>query len=76
MQARWQKHETVFLSRFALVVQKEIDHTRLLNLIFNFKQTRRSIVEYTGEGDQLNVECPKIFQDMLGYQFIAGLDDK
>lgn len=74
--ASWQLLETAFLSRFALVVQKEMDQTRFLNLIFNFKQRGRSIVEYTREGDQLNAECPENFQDVLGHQFIAGLDDK
>lgn len=74
--ASWQLLETAFLSRFALAAQKEMDQTRFLNLIFNFKQRGRSIVEYTREGDQLNVECPEKFEDVLGHQFIAGLDDK
>lgn len=74
--ANWQLLKIAFLSRFALVVQKEVDQTRFLNLLFNFKQRGRSIIEYTREGDQLNAECPEKFRDVLGHQFIAGLDDK
>ena len=33
-------------------------------------------MEYTREGDKLNAECPEKFRDVLGHQFIAGLDDK
>lgn len=33
-------------------------------------------MEYTREGDQLNAECPEKFRDVLGHQFIAGLDDR
>lgn len=33
-------------------------------------------MEYTREGDRLNAECPEKFRDVLGHQFIAGLDDK
>lgn len=35
--ANWQLLETAFLSRFALVARKEVDQTRFLNLVFNFK---------------------------------------
>ena len=48
----------------------------LLNLVLNLKQQDWSIVDYIREEDQLNSKCPKKFQDVLGYQFIAGLDDK
>ena len=74
--ANWSLLEAAFLSRFALVARKEVDQTRFLNLVFNFRQRGRSIVEYTREGDQLNAECPEKFRDVLGHQFIAGLDDK
>lgn len=40
-----------------LVVRKEVDQTRFLNLVFTKRQRGRSIVEYTKEGDQLNAEC-------------------
>ncbi len=49
---------------------------RFLNLVFNLRQQGRSNVEYTREGDQLNAECPEKFRDVLGHQFIAGLDDR
>lgn len=74
--ANWQLLETAVLSRFALVVQKEADQTRFLNLVFNFKRRGRSIVEYTREGDQLNAKCAEKFRDVLGHQFIAWLDNK
>lgn len=76
MQVSWQKLETAFLSQFALVVQKEMDHTWFLNLISNFRQRGQSVVKYIRKGDQLNTEYPKKFPDMLGHQFIAKLDDK
>lgn len=41
-----------------------MDQTRFLDLIFNFKQRGHSIVNCTGEGDQLNVKCPEIFRDL------------
>lgn len=53
-----------------------MDQTWLLSLVFNLKQRGRSIVDYTREGDQLNAKCPKKFRNILGHQFIAGLDDK
>lgn len=53
-----------------------MNHTRFLDLIFNFKQRGQSIVEYTRERDRLNAKCSKKFQDVLGHQFIAELDDK
>lgn len=59
-----------------MVPRKKVDPTRFLNLVFNFRQRGRSIVEYTREEDQLNAECPEKFCDVLGHQFIAGLDDK
>ena len=34
------------------------------------------MVEYTREGDHFNAEYPEKFRDVLGHQFIAGLDDK
>lgn len=49
---------------------------RFLNLVFNLRQRGRSIVKYTREGDRLNAECPGKFRDVLGHQFIAGLNDK
>lgn len=58
------------------MVQKGFDQTRVLNLVVNFRQKGRSIVEYKREGDKLNAECPEKFRDVLGHQFIAGLDDK
>lgn len=58
------------------IVQKEVYQTRFFNLVFNFKQKGRTIVEYTREGHQLNAACPEKFQDVLGHQFIAGLDGK
>ena len=58
------------------MVQKGFDQTRFLNLVVNFRQKGRSIVEYTREGDKLNAECPEKFRDVSGHQFIAGLDDK
>ena len=33
-------------------------------------------MEYTRQRDKLNAECPEKLQDVLGHQFIAGLDDK
>ncbi len=33
-------------------------------------------MEYTREGDQLNAKCNEKFCDVLGHQFIAGLDDR
>ena len=68
--------EEVFLSRFALTPRKEVDQTRFLNLVFNFRQEGRSIVEYIKKGYQLNAECSEKFRDVLGHQFIAGLDDR
>lgn len=68
--------EAAFLTRFALVPRKEVDQIRFLDLVLNLRQRGRSIVEYTREGNQLNGECPEKFRDVLGHQFIAGLDDK
>ena len=68
--------EEAFLSRFALTPRKEVDQTRFFNLVFNFRQRGQSIVEYTKKRDQLNAECPKKFRDLLGHQFIVGLDDR
>ena len=65
-----------FLTRFALVPWKKVDQTRFLNLVFNLRRRGRSIVQYTREGDQFNTECPEKFCDVLGHQFIAGLDDR
>ena len=76
IRANWQVLEKAFLSRFALTPQKKVNQTRFLNLVFNFRQRRQSIVEYTKEEDQLNAECPEKFRDVLGHQFIAGLDDR
>ena len=76
VRGNWESLEVAFLARFALVAQKGFDQTRFLNLVVNFRQKGRSIVEYTREGDKLNAECPEKFRDVLGYQFIAGLDDK
>ena len=76
VRGNWESVEAAFLTRFALVPRKEVDQTRFLNLVFNFRQRGRSIVEYTREGDHLNAECPEKFRDVLGHQFIAGLDDK
>lgn len=72
----WQSLEAAFCVRFALVPRKEVGQTWLLNLVLNFKQRGRSIVNYTREGDQINAKCPEKFRDVLGHQFIAGLDDK
>ena len=58
------------------MARKGFDQTRFLNLVVNFRQRGRSIIEYTREGDQLNAECPEKFCDVLGHQFIAGLDDQ
>lgn len=74
--ASWQLLEAAFLSGFVLVARKEVDQTRFLNLVFNFKQRRRSIVEYTSEGDCFNAGGPEKFRDKLGHQFIARPDDK
>ena len=76
VQSNWESLEVAFLTQFALVLRKEVDQTRFLNLVFNLRQQGRSIVEYTTEGDQLNAECPEKFRDVLGHQFIAGLDDR
>ena len=76
VRGNWEFLEVAFLARFALVAQKEFDQTRFLNLVVNFRQKGRSIVEYTREGDKLNAECPEKSRDVLGHQFIAGLDDK
>lgn len=75
IRGNWESLEAAFLTRFALVPRKKVDQTRFLNLVVNFRQKSRSIVEYTIEGDQLNVECPEKFRDLLVHQFIAGLDD-
>ena len=76
VRGNWQSLEAAFLVRFALVPRKEADQTWFLNLVLNLKQRGRSIVDYTREGDQLNAKCPEKFRDLLGHQFIAGLDDK
>ena len=76
VRGNWQSLEAAFLARFALVPRKEVDQTWFLNLVLNLKQRGRSIVDYTREGDQLNAKCPEKFRDVLGHQFIAGLDDK
>ena len=76
VQGNWQALETVFCARFALVPCKEVDQTWFLNLVLNLKQRSRNIVDYTREGDQLHVKCPEKFRDVLGHQFIMGLDDK
>ena len=59
VRGNWESLEVAFLARFALVAQKELDQTRFLNLVVNFRQKGRSIVEYTREGDKLNAECPE-----------------
>ncbi len=64
--ANWQLLEAALLSRFVLVARKEVDQTRFLNLVSNFRQRGRSIVKYTREGDQLKAECPEKFRDVLG----------
>ncbi|MCJ1343817.1 hypothetical protein MMC31_002014 [Peltigera leucophlebia] len=76
VRGNWKSLEATFLTRFALVPRKEVDQRRFLNLVVNFRQRGRNIVEYTREGDKLNAECPEKFRDVLGHQFIAGLDDK
>lgn len=76
VQGNWQALEAAFCARFALVPLKEVDQTWFLNLVLNLKQQGRSIVEYTREGDQLHAECPEKFQDVLGHQFIEGLNNK
>ena len=53
-----------------------MDQTWFLNLVLNLKQQGRSIVEYIREGAQLNAKCAEKFRDVLGHQFIAGLDGK
>ena len=68
--------EEAFLSQFAFTPRKEVNQTRFLNLVFNFRQRGRSIVEYTKERDKLNAEYPEKFRDVLSHQFIAGLDDR
>lgn len=65
--ANWQFLVAAFLSRFCLVPRKELNQTHFLNLLFNFRQRGRSIVEYTREGDQLNAERPEKFCDVLGH---------
>ena len=47
-----------------------------LNLVLNLKQQGRNIVDYIREEDQLNAKCPEKFRDVLGHQFIMGLDNK
>lgn len=74
--ANWQVLKKAFLSRFAITAQKKVDQTRLLNLVFKFRQGGQSIVEYTKKGDELNTECSEKFRDILSHQFIVGLDDK
>lgn len=76
VRGNWESLKATFLTRFALVPRKEVNQARFLNLVVNFRQKVRSIVEYTREGDQLNAECPENFRDVLGHQFLAGLDDK
>lgn len=34
------------------------------------------MVKYIRDKDQLNINCPKKFGDMLGHQFIIKWDDK
>lgn len=41
-----------------------------------FRQKVYNIVKYIREGDRLKAEYPKKFQDLLRYQFIAGLYNK
>ncbi len=65
-----------FLTRFALIPRKKVDQTLLLHLVFNFRQLGRCILEYSRKGEQLNAECPKKFRDILGHEFITGLDDR
>lgn len=77
VRGKWESLEATFLTRFVLVPRKKVNLTRFFNLVFNFRQRGRSIVEYTREEDQLNAECLEKFCDvLLGHQFIAGLDDK
>lgn len=76
VRGNWQLLEAAFLTRFVLIPRKEVDQTWFLNLVLNLKQRGRSIVDYTREGDQFNTKCPEKFRDVLGHQFIAGLDDK
>ncbi len=59
-----------------LVPRKEVGQTWFLNLVLNFKQRGRSIVNYIREGNQLNAKCPEKFPGVLGHQLLAGLDDK
>ena len=75
-QANWRLLETVIISQFALVAPKKVDATRFLNLAFNLRQKDQSIIEYMRKEDQLNAKCPEKFRDILGHQFILGLDDK
>lgn len=76
VRGNWQSLEAAFLARFALVPRKEVGQTWFLNLVLNFKQRGRSIVNYIREGDQLNAKCPGKFPGVLGHQLLAGLDDK
>lgn len=57
-------------------MQKKVDQTQFLNLVFKFRKRGRSIVDYTRERDQLNAECPEKFCDVLDHQFITRLDNK
>ena len=76
VRGNWESLEATFLTRFALVPRRKVDQTRFLNLVASFSKKGRSIMEYTRERDKLNAECPEKLQDVLGHQFIAGLDDK
>ncbi len=76
VRGNWESLEATFLTLFVLAPRKEVDRTRFLNLVVNFRQRCRSIVEYTREREKLNAECPEKFRDVLGHQFIVGLDGK
>lgn len=76
VRSNWELLEAAFLARFSLAPRKEVDQTRFLTLVLNLRQRGRSSVEYTREGDRLNAKCPEKFRDVLGHQYLAGLDDK
>lgn len=53
----------------------DTDPNKYFNLLYNLKQSKKSIAQYVAETEDLYRKCPKPLKDFMGSQFVAGLAD-
>ncbi|MCJ1469867.1 hypothetical protein MMC07_008511 [Pseudocyphellaria aurata] len=72
----WADLKAAFLGEFGAAREETVSIVEFLETVQGVRQAGRPVAMYVRETEKVHKDCPEALHQMLGKQFLAGLDDR